>query len=64
MFVIVRNGNIEQAVRSLKKKLWKEGTAHTVKLRSIAKPSERRKEKERTALRRKIKKAKRACGER
>jgi ribosomal protein S21 len=54
--VEVRNGDIEQAARVLKKKLDRDGFKATWKLRSIPKPSERRREKERRAEARRLKK--------
>jgi ribosomal protein S21 len=44
--VVLRNGDVDQAARVLKKKLDKDGVKSAWKLRSIPKPSERRREKE------------------
>ena len=43
MQVVVHNGNVEQALRALKKKLQREGVFREMKLRrAYEKPSERR----------------------
>ena len=44
MQVVVKNGNVERAMRTLKKKLQKEGTFRILKLKShFEKPSEKKK---------------------
>ena len=53
MQVAVRGNDVDGALRILKKKLDREGLYHARRLREIAKPSERRKEKERFNQRRK-----------
>jgi small subunit ribosomal protein S21 len=51
--VSVRENNIEQALRSLKKKLQREGIFREMKLRRhFEKPSERRKREKSEAIRR------------
>lgn len=53
MQVIVRDNNIEQALRVLKKKLQREGTFREMKLRrTYEKPSEKRARKRAEAVRR------------
>ncbi|MBL9029611.1 MAG: 30S ribosomal protein S21 [Caedimonas sp.] len=53
MQVSVRENNIEQALRSLKKKLQREGIFREMKLRRhFEKPSERRKREKSEAIRR------------
>ena len=47
----VRNGNLEQAMRVLKKKLLKEGVFRLAKERSVyEKPSEKKRRKKKKAL--------------
>ena len=57
MQVTVRDNNVDQALKVLKKKMQREGIFREMKLRrSYEKPSERRKKKE-AARRRKLRKA-------
>ncbi len=53
MFVNVRDNNVDQALRSLKKKLQREGVLREMKLRRhFEKPSERKKREKAEAIRR------------
>ncbi len=53
MQVIVRDNNVDQALRVLKKKLQREGVFREIKLRrNFEKPSERRTRKKSEAVRR------------
>lgn len=53
MLVTVRDNNVEQALRSLKKKLQREGVFREMKLRRhFEKPSERKKREQAEAVRR------------
>ncbi len=53
MQVIVRDNNVDQALRALKKKMQREGEFREMKLRrSIEKPSERRAREKAEAIRR------------
>lgn len=51
--IIVRDNNVEQALRALKKKLQREGLFREMKARkSFEKPSEKRKREKQEAIRR------------
>lgn len=53
MLVTVRDNNVDQALRSLKKKLQREGVFREMKLRrNFEKPSERKKRERAEAIRR------------
>ncbi len=53
MQVIVRDNNVDQALRALKKKMQREGVFREMKLRrSFEKPSERRAREKAEAIRR------------
>ncbi|HLB81116.1 MAG: 30S ribosomal protein S21 [Dongiaceae bacterium] len=53
MQVVVRDNNVDQALRALKKKLQREGVFREMKLRrSYEKPSERRAREKAEAIRR------------
>ncbi|MDR0406878.1 MAG: 30S ribosomal protein S21 [Holosporales bacterium] len=53
MLVFVRDNNVDQALRALKKKMQREGTFREIKLRRhFEKPSERRVRERTEALRR------------
>ena len=53
MQIVVRENNVEQALRALKKKLQREGVYREMKLRShYEKPSERRARDQAAAVRR------------
>ncbi len=53
MQIIVRDNNIEQALRVMKKKLQREGVFREMKLRkNFEKPSEKRKRRQAEAVRR------------
>ncbi|MBN9564689.1 MAG: 30S ribosomal protein S21 [Alphaproteobacteria bacterium] len=53
MEVLVRDNNVDQAIRVLKKKLQREGVFREIKLRrSFEKPSERRAREKGEAIRR------------
>ena len=53
MLVTVRDNNVDQALRSLKKKMQREGVFREMKLRRhFEKPSERRKREKAEAIRR------------
>ncbi len=53
MQVVVRDNNIEQALRVMKKKLQREGVFREMKLRKhFEKPSEKRKRRQAEAVRR------------
>lgn len=59
MQVQVFNNNIDQALKVLKRKARKDPLDAALRLRAIPKPSERRREKERRATSRRLKKARR-----
>lgn len=51
--IVVRDNNVEQALRALKKKLQREGLFREMKARkSFEKPSEKRKREKQEAIRR------------
>ncbi len=53
MLIIVRENNVEQALRAMKKKLQREGIFREMKLRKhYEKPSEQKKRREAEAVRR------------
>lgn len=53
MQIIVRDNNVEQALRAMKKKLQREGVFREMKLRKhYEKPSEKKKRQEAEAVRR------------
>ncbi len=53
MQVIVRDNNVEQALRAMKKKLQREGIFREMKLRkNFEKPSEKKKRRQAEAVRR------------
>lgn len=53
MLVVVRDNNVEQALRAMKKKLQREGIFREMKLRkNFEKPSEQRKRRKAEAVRR------------